>query len=245
MAFRVSERNSLRLDATKDHITYSGGNLPFRTGYNDTRASLGIDRNVDERNVVSAIMSAERYEADVNQNKTDTVTIEGAFTRPVTELWTLSLAAGVLRSDYTVLDNNQQLTNRATTDYTMRLGFRKRAERSRINLDFTRDIYPSTSGYSSLRREVLLYYDRDLRQRLRASFGIRVNKTEALGNVNVADNRDYDRMEIGFEWAISPVMFLDAGYSYTAQDFTEDIFRNKSDSNALYIGVAYRGKSKR
>lgn len=243
LGINVSERNSVRLDATKDRVSYDEGDLSFRSGYVNTRLAAAINRNVDERNIVSATMSVEKFEADATQNATDTVTIEGAFIRPVTELWTFNLAAGVLRSDFEFVDN-QQLVARATTDYTMRLGLRKRSERSRINLDFTRDIYPSTSGYSSIRREVLAYYNRNLRQRLGMTFGVRVNETESLGDVAVEDNRKYWRAEVGFEWAMKPVLFLGAGYSFTAQDFTEDLIRDKTESNSVFIGISYRGLPK-
>jgi hypothetical protein len=74
VSFRVSERNRLRLDATRYGTSYSGGNLSFRTGFENTRVSAGLYRNVDERNLVSAVMAVETYEADANQNTTDTVT---------------------------------------------------------------------------------------------------------------------------------------------------------------------------
>jgi hypothetical protein len=244
VSFRVSERNSVRLEATKYGYTYSGGDRSFRTGFDSTRFSLGINRNVDERNVVSALMAVESYQADGTQNSTDIARIEGAFTRPLTQLWTMNLAAGVLRSDFEFLTGNQ-LEVSATTDYTMRLGFRKRAERSRMNIDFTRDVYPSGTGYSSVRRELRLYYDRVLTQRLNARFGVRMNETKALGDVAAEDNREYTRAEVGFEWALKPVLFLEGGYEYTAQDFTEDIIRQTTNSNAIYVGMSYRGLSRR
>jgi hypothetical protein len=53
-------------------------------------------------------MSVESFKTDQDLNNTDTVTIEGAFARPVTELWTFNFAAGVLRSEFEFLGNNQQ-----------------------------------------------------------------------------------------------------------------------------------------
>jgi hypothetical protein len=243
--FRVSERNSLQFDVTTYDVAYSGGDLAFRTGYENTRFSAGIYRNPDERNLVSAVMSVETYQADGTRNTTDTVTIEGAFARPLTELWTLNLAAGVLRSEFEYLANTQQVTARATTDYTMRVGMRRRAQRSRMNLDFVRNVYPSASGFSSIRRELRMYYDRTLTQRVTARFGVRLNETKSLGDVNIQDNREYARAEIDFEWALKPVLFLQAGFGYTAQDFTEDLIPQKADSNSIYVGMTYRGLSRR
>jgi hypothetical protein len=245
VSFRVSERNRLRLDATRYGTSYSGGNLAFRTGFENTRVSAGLYRNVDERNLVSAVMAVETYEADANQNTTDTVTIEGAFTRPLTEVWSLNLAAGVLRSDFEFLTNTQQFTDSATTDYTMRLAFRKRAERSRLNIDFTRNVYPSASGFSSVRREFRIYHDRALTQRVNARFGVRLNETEPLGDVGAANNREYARAEVTFEWAVKPVLFMEGGYRFTAQSFEEDLLQQRNDSHSIYIGMSYRGLSRR
>ena len=43
---------------------------------------------------------------------------------------------------------------------------------------------------------------------------------------------------------MKPVWFLDAGYAYTAQDFTEDLIQQTTSSNSVYIGISYRGLSK-
>jgi hypothetical protein len=244
VSFRVSERNQLRLDFTNYDYSYSGGNRAFRTGFDNQRLAAGIYRNIDTRNLVSAIMAVEEYTAEGTVNTTDTVRVEGAFTRPVTQLWTMNFAAGVLRSEL-AFTANQQFIDRATTDYTMRLNMRKRAERSRINIDFTRDAYPSGNGYSSIRREFRVYYDRTLTQRLDARFGVRMNETESLGDVAADDNREFVRAEVSFEWALRPVLFLEAGYDYTAQDFTEDLIQQSTNSNSIFIGMNYRGLSRR
>lgn len=243
--FRVSDRNTLRLEAVKYGYTYSGGDRTFRTGFDSQRFSLGIQRNVDARSLVSAVMYVETYDAEGTRNTTDTVTLEGAFRRPLSELWTLNLAAGVLRADFEYLATNQQVVQSATTDYTMRVNLRKRAERSRMNIDFVRAASPSASGFTSVRREIRLYYDRTLTERLTGRFGLRLNETKSLGDVNSEDDREYTRAEIDFEWAVKPVLFLQGGYRYTSQDFTQDLIPNAADSNSFHIGMAYRGLSRR
>ena len=242
LAFEVSERNTLRFELYDTEVVYPGGNLAGRTGYQSTQASAGIYRTVDALNSLAAVVTVESYEADINQNVTETVTVEGSFTRPVSELWSFNLAAGVLRSDFEFFD--LQLTERATTDYTLRVGVRKRAERSRINFDLSRDVYPSSTGYASVRRELRMYWVQTVTRRLNTSFGVRINTTEALGDVNDRNDRDFGRAEIRFEWALKPVLFLTGGYDYTTQEFTE-FGVNSADSQALYIGLNYRGLSRR
>jgi hypothetical protein len=244
LAFQVSERNALRLQVTDTEVTYPGGNLAGRTGYQATQVSAGIYRTVDARNSLSAVVTVDNFEADINQNVTDTVTVEGSFTRPVSEVWSFNLAAGVLRSDFEFLTTNLQRVDRAVTDYTLRVGFRRRAERSRINVDLGRSVFPSSTGFSAVRRELRVFMDQALTQRLSANFGFRVNETGTLGDISERDNRDYVRAEIGFEWALKPVLFLGGGYHYTSQDFTF-LGGNDAKSQSLYIGLNYRGLSRR
>jgi hypothetical protein len=113
-----------------------------------------------------------------------------------------------------------------------------------MNLDFIRDTYPSATGFSAVRRSLRMYYDRALTQRLNAKFGVRLDETKYLGDVNAEDNREYARAEIDFEWALKPVLFLQAGYAFTAQDFPEDPIPQSADSNSIYIGMSYRGRSR-
>jgi hypothetical protein len=89
-----------------------------------------------------------------------------------------------------------------------------------------------------------MYWDRAITQRLNTNFGVRVNKTQSLGDVSDRDDRDYARAEVGFEWALKPVLFLGGGYHYTSQDF-EFLGGDNSTSQAIFIGLNYRGLSRR
>jgi hypothetical protein len=245
MSFRVSERNFLRFDAIKYEHAYAGGDRVFRSGYENTRFALSLQRNVDERNLVSATMSLDTYESSETLNTTDTVTIEGAFARPLSQLWTLNLGVGVLRSDFEFDSIDQPFTQGADTDYLVRIAMRKRGERSRMNIDFTRNIYPSATGYAARQREARVYYDHALTKRLNVRFGLLLEENVAVGDVDPRGTREYARAEVGFEWAIRQVLFLETGYNYTSQDFPEDIIQQRTDSNAIYIGMSYRGLSRR
>jgi hypothetical protein len=241
--FKVSERNTLRLLAAKTKVSYSGADLATRTGYDNTRLSAGIIRYANQRNQLSATLSVDNYKANANQNDQDTVRIEGEFTRPVTQLWTLTLAAGVLRSDFEFIDESRLVDN-ASTDFTLRVGVRKRAERSSINFDLTRDAYPNSSGFAIVRNEFRTYFGREMTPRLTMDVGVRVSQTASLDDVKSEDDRNYKRAELNFTWAIKPVLFLGAGYSYTAQEFTSENV-GQAASNGIYIGIGYRGLSRR
>jgi len=73
-----------------------------------------------------------------------------------------------------------------------------------------------------------------------------LQQTETLGSLNTADNRDYVDLQLGFHWAIRPVLSLVAGVEYQTQEFKNDIVnRGRVTATTFDIGVRYKGLSKR
>jgi hypothetical protein len=246
VAFTLSPRNTLRLDVTHSNVSYSGGDLAFRTGFGDTRYSATLQRNTDQQTQISAIMSVDDYTADINTNNFHTATIEGQFSHPINQLWTFNMTAGVLRSDFQVVNAVDRVTAGATTDYIATVGFRKRSERSSLNAEIGRDVYPSSNGYSSVRRQATIYGEVNFTQRFGLNYGVLLQETKTLGNLNSTDDRNYSDLELDFSWALKPVLFLFTGLEYQYQEFPNDILnRGKTTATTFNIGVRYRGLSKR
>jgi hypothetical protein len=258
--FRLSERNSFNLQAQRRSVDYSGTAATQlasrRSDFDDDRVSLGVTRRVDERNIVIARVFVADYQADLNDNETHSVGVEGRFSRPVSQTWRFNLSAGVQRSDYNFLDLTPvqplpplppvppQRVDNADTNYTLGAGLRRRAERSTVNVNVVHAVNPSASGFLVVRDELSGYLERQLSPRFGMRLGARFTRTNTLDDVDLADERDYSRVELGFERALSQRMFLTFGYDFTRQEFvnegTEDV-----SSNTLYLGVTYRGLSRR
>jgi hypothetical protein len=248
VSFQLSPRNTLRFDLANNDTSYSGGDLSFRTGYKDRSLTTSLQRNVDEQTQVAAVMTVEDYAAQVNTNDFRTVTLAGTFQRPINPLWSFNMKAGVLRSDYTVVNVANQATSGATTDYVMTVGFRKRSERTDINFDLGRDVYPSSNGYTTLTREIRFAMNRKFTQRLEMNLGFSAAESKALGNLSASNDRHYGTVSMEFEWAIKPVLFLVSGLTYWTQDYPNDVLiqnRGTLDATSITLGVRYRGLSKR
>jgi opacity protein-like surface antigen len=247
--FRLSERNAFNIQAQRRSVDYSGSGQTSiasrRSDFDDERVSLGVTRRVDDRNVVSARVFVSNYQATRNDNETDSVGVEGRFSRPVSRTWNFNLRAGVQRSDYDFLDlTTLQRVDNADTNYTLGAGLRRRAERSVANFDLLHTVNPSASGFLVVRDEVRGYLERELSPRFGMRLGGRLSRTNTVDDVDREDERDYARFELGFEWAIARTMFLEFGYDFTRQEFTIDN-GDDSSSNALFVGVTYRGMSRR
>jgi hypothetical protein len=251
VSFDLSPRNALRFDFANYHTSYSGGDLAFRTGYKNRMITTSLQRNVDERTQVAAVMSVEDYHAEVNTNDFRTVTLKGTFERPINPLWTFNMGAGVLRSDYTVVDLLNRTTSSATTDYVVNVGFRKRSERSNLNFDLGRNVYPSSNGYAVVIREVNLAMNKQFRPRLSMEVGFRLQESRTLGNLNSTNDRNYDTVSMEWDWAIKPVLFLVGGVEWLSQEFPNGVLGQtnlnvgQTSGTSVSIGVRYRGLSKR
>jgi len=244
--FNISPRNALRFDFANYDTSYSGGDLAFRTGYKDRVLTTSLQRNVDERTQVAAVMTVEQFKADVNTNDFRTVTLKGTFTRPVNQLWTFNMGAGVLRSDYTVVDLLNRATTSATTDYVINLGFRKRSERSSMNLDLIRDVFPSSNGFAVVRREIDWAMNVQFTQRVTMDLGVRLQETKTLGNLNATSDRNYGVVTAEWDWAIKPVLFLVGGVEWLSQKYPNDILLpGQTYATSVTLGIRYRGLSKR
>ena len=229
---QISERSSLVFAGAVLDVSYTGAEFDGRVDFTDTEVSAGILRRVDDRNEVSARLVGSEYVADLNDNETTTFGVEGTFERALIRDWSFYLQAGVSRSDYSFLNEQLQPVDNADTSFTYNLGFRQRTERNTINIDLGQDTSPNSSGFLTLRDELHIYVSRAMTQRLRGEIGLRGYASETLDDVIANDERDYWRMDLGMEWAISEQMFLNGGFAFTKQQFAEE--STDASSNLVY-----------
>lgn len=238
--FQVSERSSILLDARRLDVSYTGPDLRGRTDFNDTLLSIGVGRTIDDRTSASARLIASRFEADATDNETDTVGVEGSFSRQLNELWSFTLTTGLQRSDFTFVDVTGEVVDNATTDYTMSLSFGKRTELASIDIGLFRVLNPNAVGFLVERNEFRLRFARQLSERLRAGFGLRAMETGALDRDT--SDREYIRAEFDVEWAFTPSWSFAARLGVIDQEFAGE--RLDGTANMLSIGAVYRGLSR-
>ncbi len=209
--------------------------------FQDTEASAGILRRVDDRNEVSARLVGSEFVSKFNDNVTTTFGVEGTFVRALVRDWSFYLQAGVSRSDYSFLNDQLQRIENADTSFTYSLTFQQRTERNTINIDLAQDTSPNSSGFLTLRKDFSIYVSRAMTQRLRGEIGLRSSASKTLDDVIANDERDYVRLDLGMEWAVRERLFLNGGFGFTTQQFAQE--STDASSNSVYLGIVWRGRS--
>jgi hypothetical protein len=244
MNFRLSERSTLRFQLASTEVSYSGGSTIVRTGFDNRSIEAGVVRRVDEQNQVSATLIASDYEADANANQTDTIGVQGAILRRVSDIWTVGITAGVQRSDYVFVDPiTLQTVDNAEVSPTLGVRATKRSERSTLDFAVDRVLSPSSSGFLNQRHEFRVYLNHALTERLSGRFGVRLSDNKSVGEAAPINDREYMRFEMSFDWGIRPRWVLTGGYHHIGQEFTQGV-GGEATSDMLYIGVGYRGLSR-
>jgi hypothetical protein len=238
--FTISERSAILLEARRLDVAYTGPEFRGRTDFDDTELSLGVGRTIDDRTGATARIITSRYRADATNNETDTVGVEGSFSRELNELWSFALTTGLQRSDFTFIDETGEFVDNAATNYTVSIEFAKRTEVSAVDIGLFRLLNPNAVGFLVERNELRVRFTRQLSERLRAGFGIRAMETGAL------DREPYDRRlfraDFDVEWAFTPSWSFAARYGAVDQKFSGD--RIDGTANMLSVGAAYRGLSR-
>ncbi len=243
MEFQLTERTGALLETEITESTYTGPQFSSRTDYTNDELALGLVRRVDDLTRMTARVVASKYEAVQNMNVTDSVGVEGVFSRPLSDLWTLNIAAGMLRSDFAFMDADDNLVDNADANVTFDLGFRRRTDFSRININVFREISPSASGHLSQQNQVRIYLERQWSDRFSAWGAVRGINTKSLDNSDRFNDRDYFRLEMGLDWHFTARWFFSLGYSHTLRERQNRPDSEQRESNSYYLGINFRGLS--
>jgi hypothetical protein len=240
-----SERTTFRFATQRLDVAYIEDTTfgRVRTPYDNTEVTASIIRRVDERNSVSASAFVAEYNAEINSNTTNTYGVEGRFTRPLTQRWTMDLTAGVQRSDYTYVDVLNNLVDNADADFTLGIIIRKRSELTNWNASVGRYVTPSSNGFLEARNELRVVVTHEFSGKLSGSFGLRMSEYTPLNESESLPERQYANAALQLEWALRRRWFVTGGVDYSDEERT-DFAALQADSTMIYVGMTYRGLSR-
>jgi hypothetical protein len=238
----MNSRSTLVLDGRIVDVDYSSDAILGRSDFLERGIGGEYRRTLrSQRGTFGVRVFATGYEADLNANTSDTRGVELSYAREVTELWSWNISGGTQRSDYALTSGGRRI--RGTDDTPIfSVGVRKSAERSGMRAELMRRMAPDALGFIAPRDEVRVSWERAMSARLNG--GLAVRAIDAEGSPTGGGGRRYGRLELDVDWQIRPTWSFVAGYAYSNVDegFT---LTESSDSNALTVGVRYRGRSQR
>jgi hypothetical protein len=241
----MNSRTSLLLDGRIVDVDYASGVLLGRTDFLE-RAIGGEYRRLlgDQQGALGVRVFVTGYEAAINANTTDTRGIEIMYSRDMSELWSWNVAGGTQRSDFAYTTGGRRI--RGTEDTPIfAVGVRKQGERSTMRTEFARRMSPDALGFVAPRDEIRVSWQRAMTSRVNGRLALRAVDAKGTPAVSGSDRR-YGRADLDVEWQLRPTWWFVAGYAYsTASSRSVIADEDSSDSNAVTIGIRYRGRSVR
>jgi hypothetical protein len=238
----MNSRSTLVLDGRIVDVDYSSGAALGRTDFLERGIGGEYRRSLrSQRGTIGVRVFATGYEADLNANTSDTRGVELIYAREVTELWSWNISGGTQRSDYALTSGGRRI--RGTDDTPIfAVGVRKTAERSGMRAELMRRMTPDALGFVAPRDELRVSWQRAMSARVNG--GIALRAVDAEGPPTGGEGRRYGRLEFDVDWQLRPTWSLVAGYAYSTVDEGFNV-TDSTDSNALTLGIRYRGRSTR
>jgi hypothetical protein len=110
-----------------------------------------------------------------------------------------------------------------------------------MRAELARRMSPDALGFVAPRDELRVAWQRMLSARVNGRIVVRAIDAEGVETV-IGSDRRYGRAEFDIEWQFNPTWWFIAGYAHSSAS-SEAAFDDTADSNALTLGVRYRGRS--
>lgn len=238
----LNERATLRLDSRLIDVAYDSDLATSRTDFDDKTFGIELTRVLGPRTTLGGRIYGSRFQAEANENTTDSTGIELRYSRMLSEIWSLNLSSGVERSEFEFVDSEGLGRTGSENNLTFALGFSKEVERARVDLDLRRSVSPDSFGFLTARNEFRAVMRRDLAPNVNGGIAFRYIDTVGLGDELDVD-RAYARLELDLAWALGELWSLTTAYQYSQR--TVESPSDDADSNAVTLGFRYRGRSRR
>jgi hypothetical protein len=243
--FESGVNGTWRFDSRYMDVRYDGDDvLSQRTDFRDLSLGTTYAHRLDDRNTVSGRLFVETFEADERQNTTNTAGIEARFSRSISEIWSLNVALGGVRSTVNLVDDldTGPASERSYDNMIFSLRLRRLAELSRVMFDLQRDVNPDSFGFLVARNQLRFVVSQDFTSTVEGQISVRAIETESI-NDELSEGRTYGRLDLGVAWAFGELWSLTANYAFSSRDVSSSTFENgDASSNSVSIGLNYRGR---
>jgi opacity protein-like surface antigen len=232
VAFDLTERVALELDAGYQDVSYDEQVADEREDYSNVGGSVGLRFRTSPTRSIAIRAGAFSYEPE-DGSSTDAQSLNVEWSNQVSETSQVFVRGGASRVESVDALGDSDWNNGFTGGAGVRWSF----EVTQIFLDANRYMDPNASGRIVERDQVRFELRRQLSPYTTLKFnarGIRDGKTDSN---DVFQDREYATAGVGFEWRMTQKFTLGGGYQYRWREYDGD--PNDATSNEFFLGVTY------
>ena len=242
-SYIVSEGTQVFVGGNYREVDFPNSIPVSLTEYSIQGANAGVVHNFDEHNYVTLTLFHSDYEADTFVSDVETNGANIRYDKVINEKWQGYVGAGYRKSNFknafagtTVRDDD--------TGSSYELGAIRESELSTLSIDLSNTLEPSADGDVNERTEVNLAYRRAISDRLTSRVNLDWFEDEAVNDSQDAD-REYWTISLGADYRITPNWYLTGLVRHRDQEVDNPTGTDDADSDAVIIGVQYRGNNNR
>ena len=216
------------------------------TEYEVIGANGGIVYSFDELNSITLSTYYSDYEAQTFTSDIESIGGDIRFNKIFNELWQAYAGFGYRKSNTKFTNGLGQIERDSDTGATYEAGFTYvKSELDRFEFSVTDELQPSSSGTVNDRLEFRVDYIRQLAPRLNFVGDFLWLENKSVNDSDQSSNREYWQSLIGFDYSLTETWALTSRYRHRYQKFIDRDNSSKADSDAILIGVRFRGRDKR
>ena len=242
-SYIVSENTQVFVGGNYREVDFPNSIPVSLTEYSIQGANAGVVHNFDEHNYVTLTLFHSDYEADTFVSDVETNGANIRYDKTINEKWQGYVGAGYRKSNFknafsgaTVRDDD--------TGSSYELGITRESELSTLSVDLSNTLEPSADGDVNERTEINLAYRRAISDRLTSRINLDWFEDEAVNDSQDAD-REYWTISLGADYRITPNWYVTGLVRHRDQEVDNSTGTDDADSDAVIIGVRYRGNNNR
>lgn len=235
--YQLSERTGLQAAVTAEVVDYESEGTTSQVDFSFWQVDGTWVRQLDPRSKLSFGPYYSRYEARDDTTESDAYGLVVNWDREWTQRLRGGLTFRVERNEWTrTLPAPAEETE---TAWGAVLNLESRGEISLWRVNLGRQITPTGSGTKANLDQLRVAYHRSLSPRLTSISAVRLLRVRSQTDFARGDDRDYARLELGLQWAMTRTLFIGTGYEFTWREFTQE--GEDALNNAVYVSLKYEG----
>ncbi len=198
--YRLTPRSSIGAEANLTDVSYDRFIPTRQIGYRDYTLNARYSFSPSARTTWRAVWGFSQFEPDTQFSESQTLRAGIEIAQRVSETQEYYARGGIARTELETRTGSSSSEVTRDNSASAAAGVRWSWVRSRLFIDATYDVAPTSTGLTAQRTEGRLWYAYDLSPTLRVFAAARGVKEEDQGNSPLARERDYITFGGGAEW---------------------------------------------